>query len=262
MSRPLFHVDAFTDRPFAGNPAAVCLLEGPADEAWMQAVGAEMNLSETAFLYPQSDGYQLRWFTPTVEVDLCGHATLASAHVLWEHGRLAPDATARFHTRSGPLTARKAGAWIEMDFPAVPCEKADPPAGLLGALGARAIALFRAGPDYIVELDSEAAVRAVSPNFAALGHVKARGIAVTAPASTAGYDIASRFFAPAAGIPEDPVTGSLHCALAPLWSARLHKPDLLALQASARSGVLRLHPSGNRVALGGQAITLLRGELA
>jgi len=261
VSIPLHHVDAFSDRPFGGNPAAVCLLAGPADEAWMQALGAEMNLSETAFLYPENDGFRLRWFTPTVEVALCGHATLASAHILWETGRLVAGETARFYTQSGLLTARRDGAWIEMDFPATVCEPANAPAGLLDALGVMAVAVFRAGPDYVVELASEAEVRLAKPDFARLAELSARGIAVTAPASTPGCDIVSRFFAPAAGIAEDPVTGSLHCALAPLWSARLGKPALIAYQASARGGTLRVRLAGDRVLISGQAVTIFHAGL-
>jgi PhzF family phenazine biosynthesis protein len=258
---PLYQVDAFAARPFAGNPAAVCLLDQAGDDAWMQAVAAEMNLSETAFLHPERDGFRLRWFTPTVEVALCGHATLASAHVLWQTGRLRSEQEARFHTRGGLLTARLDGDWIEMDFPAVQPEPADPPPSLLAALGVRSLATYRAGPDYIVELASEADVRAARPNLALVAQVEARGVAVTAPASLEGFDIASRFFAPAAGIPEDPVTGSLHCALAPLWSPRLGKPELTAYQASARGGVLRLRLAGDRVLLSGQAVTVFHAEL-
>jgi PhzF family phenazine biosynthesis protein len=261
VSIPLYQVDAFTQREFAGNPAAVCLLDGPADEAWMQAMAAEMNLSETAFLHSAGDGFGLRWFTPTVEVALCGHATLASAHVLWETGRLAGDAVARFSTQSGLLTARRSADWIELDFPAVRSEPAAAPARLLEALGVEALAVFRAGPDYVLELGSEAQVRAASPDLGRLGEVSARGIGITARATTAGYDVVSRFFAPASGIPEDPVTGSLHCALGPLWSERLGKAELSAYQASARGGSLRVRVAGERVLILGQAVTVFRGEL-
>jgi PhzF family phenazine biosynthesis protein len=258
---PLYQVDAFAGRPFAGNPAAVCLLEEAADEAWMQAVAAEMNLSETAFLSPRQDGHGLRWFTPTIEVSLCGHATLASAHVLWEAGRLRPEAEARFHTKSGRLTARRAGNWIELDFPSVPCEPAEAPPGLLDALDAVSVAVFRGGEDYIVELESEDAVRAVEPDMAALAGIPARGVAVTAPALMASCDFVSRFFAPAAGIPEDPVTGSAHCALGALWAARLDKSELLAYQASRRGGTVRVRLANGRVLLGGQAVTIFSASL-
>jgi len=259
---PLFQVDAFTDRRFAGNPAAVCLLEGPADEGWMQTVAAEMNLSETAFLHPLGEGFGLRWFTPTVEVALCGHATLASAHVLWETGRLEPGAEARFETKSGLLTAQRDGEWIWLDFPAMPPSAAEAPAGLLEAVGTPSAQVYRGGEDYIVEIDSEAAVRSLRPDLGALAAIKARGVAVTAPASMDGYDFVSRFFAPAAGIPEDPVTGSAHCALGPLWGQRLGKTELLAYQASARGGTVRVRLAGDRVLLGGQAVTVFTTELA
>jgi PhzF family phenazine biosynthesis protein len=255
-------IDAFTARPFAGNPAAVCLLPEARDAAWMQQVAAEMNLSETAFLVRRADGYELRWFTPTVEVDLCGHATLASAHALWEWGELRPDETARFHTRSGLLTAERAGDWIEMDFPAVPAEPAAAPAGLAEALGARPVAVGRGALDYLLELESEAAVRGLRPDFAALEKVGAGCVTVTARSDAPEFDFVSRFFAPESGIPEDPVTGGAHCVLGPYWSKKLGKTEFLAYQASARGGVVRVRLAGERVKLGGQAVTVVRGELA
>ncbi|HLG68813.1 MAG TPA: PhzF family phenazine biosynthesis protein [Chloroflexota bacterium] len=258
---PLYQVDAFTDRRFSGNPAAVCLLHEPAGEAWMQALAAEMNLSETAYLVPRPDGFDLRWFTPAVEVALCGHATLASAHVLWETGRLAPHQEARFHTKSGLLTARQASGWIEMDFPAIRCEPSAVPSGLLEALDVQSTAVCRAGTDYLVEVEDEGEVQAASPDLVALAEVQARGIIVTAQATLPGYDVVSRFFAPASGIPEDPVTGSSHCALGPYWGAKLGKSELLAYQASARGGTVRVRLAGDRVLLGGQAITVFRGDL-
>jgi len=262
MPLRIVQVDAFTDRPFAGNPAAVCVLPAPRPDAWMRSVAREMNLSETAFLVRGDDGFSLRWFTPAVEVDLCGHATLASAHVLWEDGHLSAGAEARFHTRSGLLTARPRGAWIEMDFPATPEQAAAPPAGLLEALGVEALYVGRNEFDYLVEVASETAVREARPNFSALAKVEARGIIVTAPASTAGFDFVSRFFAPAVGIDEDPVTGSAHCCLGPYWSRRLGRTEFTALQTSARGGVVRVAVvAGERVMLGGQAVTVLRGEL-
>ncbi len=262
MPLPLFQVDAFTSHPFAGNPAAVCLLPGPADPRWMQDVASEMNLSETAFVHPVADGLSLRWFTPAVEVDLCGHATLASAHVLWGEGHLAPDAAARFHTKSGLLTARRSGDWIDMDFPATPAEPAAAPAGLAEALGVVPRAVGRSRFDYLVEVESEDAVRRLTPDFAALARVAARGIVVTSRAATDGYDFVSRFFAPRSGVPEDPVTGSAHCALAPWWAAQLRKSEMKAFQASPRGGVVRVRVAGDRVFLGGQAVTVLRGVLA
>jgi PhzF family phenazine biosynthesis protein len=261
MGLAIVQVDAFTDKPFAGNPAAVCIVPAPRDERWMQDVAREMNLAETAFLHRENDGYQLRWFTPTVEVALCGHATLASAHVLWEGGYLAPSTPARFHTKSGLLTAERRGAWIELDFPATVAAPAEPPPGLLDALHVQAVAVARSRFDYLVEVDSEATVRRLEPDFTALGRVEVRGVIVTSRASTAGFDFVSRFFAPASGINEDPATGSSHCALAPHWSARLGKMDLVAFQASPRGGVIRTRVQGDRVILGGQAVTVLRGEL-
>ncbi|HEX4600144.1 MAG TPA: PhzF family phenazine biosynthesis protein [Gemmatimonadales bacterium] len=261
MGLPIVQVDAFTSRAFAGNPAAVCVLPAPREERWMQDVAREMNVSETAFLHPQDDGYALRWFTPAIEVALCGHATLASAHVLWQEGHLAPGRQARFHTQSGLLTADRRAEWIELDFPATPAAPAPTPTGLAAALGASPRWVGRARFDYVVEVESEEVVRALAPDFAALERVEARGVVVTSRASTPGYDFVSRFFAPRAGVREDPVTGSTHCALMPFWSERLHKTALTAYQASPRGGVIRLRLEGDRVVLGGQAVTVLRGEL-
>lgn len=264
MTHRIVQVDAFTNRPFAGNPAAVCVLSGSADPRWMQVVAREMNLSETAFLHPESDGFRLRWFTPTVEVDLCGHATLASAHVLWEDGHLAKPVEARFHTRSGLLTARRAGDWIEMDFPAEPPVPTDPTEELRGALRVARDDLTYVGKnrmDYIVEVQSEAAVRALQPDFTLLRTVPARGVIVTARSSDPAYDFVSRFFAPAAGVDEDPVTGSAHCCLAPYWGRKLGKRELTGHQASARGGVVRVRPANDRVVLAGQAVTVLEGVL-
>src|SRR5688572_13160584 len=252
MSLHITQVDSFTNRPFAGNPAGVCILPTAASEAWMRDVAREMNLAETAFLVPRRGGYDLRWFTPSVEVDLCGHATLASAHVLWEDGHLEPNAQARFHTKSGLLTADRRDAWIELDFPATPAAPADAPPGLSEALGATPQFVGRSKFDYLVELDDEATVRRLDPDLGAVARVKARGVIVTSRADTGKYDFVSRFFAPQSGVPEDPVTGSAHCALAPYWSARLGKKELMAFQASARGGELRLRLEGDRVRLGGQ----------
>ncbi len=261
MTIPLFQVDAFTDKPFAGNPAAVCLLPGPRDEKWMQDVAREMNLSETAFLYPQQEGYNLRWFTPAVEVDLCGHATLASAHVLWEIGRLKPTEQARFHTKSGLLTATRRGDWIELDFPATPPKPTTAPAELARALGVTPRSVGQSRFDYLVEAESEQTVRRLKPDFALLATLPIRGLIVTARSGSPPYDFVSRFFAPQSGVPEDPVTGSAHCCLGPFWQTRLGKSEFLAYQASARGGVIRVRVGGERVYLGGQAVTVLRGEL-
>ncbi|HKA58551.1 MAG TPA: PhzF family phenazine biosynthesis protein [Gemmatimonadales bacterium] len=261
MGLRITQVDSFTNRPFAGNPAAVCILPKAATPAWMLDVAREMNLAETAFLVKQRDGYDLRWFTPTVEVDLCGHATLASAHVLWEDGHLKPNDQARFHTKSGLLTADRRGAWIELDFPATPATPADAPHGLIEALGAKPQFVGRSKFDYLVELQDDATVRKLDPDLGALSQVETRGVIVTSPADKGKYDFVSRFFAPQSGVPEDPVTGSAHCALAPYWSAKLGKKDLMAFQASARGGEIRLRLEADRVRLGGQAVTVLRGEL-
>jgi predicted PhzF superfamily epimerase YddE/YHI9 len=254
-------VDAFTDKPFSGNPAAVCILSAPAEERWMQNVASEMNLSETAFLHPERDGYRLRWFTPAVEVDLCGHATLASAHVLYETQSLPANREARFHTRSGLLKAGLDGDWIKMDFPAVPTEPCLAPPGLLEAMGAKPSFVGKTRFDYLLEVESESTLRGLRPNFQKLLELNVRGVIVTTRGNSDPYDFVSRFFAPGAGINEDPVTGSAHCSLGPYWSARLGKKDLWAFQASARGGVVRVGIRGERVLLGGQARTVLRGEL-
>jgi PhzF family phenazine biosynthesis protein len=261
MPLPLFQVDAFAGRPFAGNPAAVCLLDAPAGEAWMQSVAAEMNLSETAFVAPRPDGFALRWFTPVVEVELCGHATLAAAHVLWEEGRLEQDAPAHFHTLSGLLTARRIEGGVTMDFPAKPEEETDPPSGLAEALGLEPAYCGRSQFDLLADVGSEAALRALRPNFAVLRRVEARGVIATAPAQGGGYDFVSRFFAPRVGIDEDPVTGSAHCVLAPYWARRLGRDELSAHQASRRGGDVRVRLDGDRVHLAGSAVTVLRGTL-
>jgi len=262
MSLPLVHVDAFTATPFAGNPAAVCLLQRAADAGWMQAVAAEMNLPETAFVVAQADGFGLRWFTPTIEVDLCGHATLAAAHVLWEEQRLPAGTVARFHTRSGVLTAARRGDWIELDFPSEPAAPADAPAGLLGALDVAAKWTGRNRFDWLVEVDDEDTVRGLTPDLARLAEVPTRGVIVTAPGGDGGPDFVSRFFAPRAGIPEDPVTGSAHCCLGPFWSARFGRAELTGYQASRRGGTVRVRVGEGRTRLAGQAVTVVRGTLA
>ena len=261
MALGIVQVDAFTSKPFSGNPAAVCVLPGERSAAWMQDVAREMNLSETAFLLPREDGFGLRWFTPAVEVDLCGHATLAGAHVLWETGRLGPAEEARFHTRSGLLTAVRRGDWIELDFPATPDAPATAPPGLVEALGVEPRYVGKGRFDFLVELADEQAVRGLRPDFGRLRAVPARGVIVTAPSASAEWDFVSRFFAPACGVDEDPVTGSAHCCLAPFWSHRLGKSRLAARQLSARGGVLRVELAGDRVRIQGQAVTVLRGEL-
>ena len=258
----LYQVDAFTSEAYAGNPAAVCLLEGEKSDLWMQAVAAEMNLSETAFLLPIEQGYSLRWFTPVAEVDLCGHATLAAAHVLWEGNLLERTEKARFFTRSGPLFASYKEPWIELDFPAQPCRETTAPTGLYATLGiTKALHTGKSTEDYLVELNSENALRKLKPNFRRLQEISARGVIVTAKGSTGGYDFVSRFFAPALGIDEDPVTGSAHCTLGPYWMKKLGKERMLAYQASKRGGELYVVPAEERVFISGRAVTVLRGEL-
>jgi PhzF family phenazine biosynthesis protein len=261
MTQTIVQVDAFTDRAFAGNPAAVCVLHSPRDEQWMQDVAREMNLSETAFLQREGDTFQLRWFSPTIEIDLCGHATLASAHVLWEDGHLAPDEEARFRTRSGQLVARREGDRITMDFPADPPHVTDAPAALMEALAVRASYVGRGRFDYLVEVESEDVVRRLRPNMSELERVTTRGVIVTARSNDPGLDFVSRFFAPAAGVPEDPVTGSAHCCLGPYWRDRLGKNELTGYQASARGGTVGVRCLDARVLLSGHAVTVLRAEL-
>jgi predicted PhzF superfamily epimerase YddE/YHI9 len=257
MGLPLWLVDAFTAEPFAGNPAAVTILDRPRDDRWMQRVAAEMRHSETAFLLREGEAWRLRWFTPKVEVDLCGHATLASAHVL--HGKGGGAGALRFLTRSGELPAARDGEWIELDFPALPPVEEPPPPGLLESLGVHPLATARSRFDRLVLLESEEAVRAVEPDFAALARVDTRGVIVTARGGP--RDFVSRFFAPAAGVDEDPVTGSAHCVLAPFWAARLGRRELTGFQASARGGEVRVRLRGDRVLLGGRAVTVSAGEL-
>lgn len=261
MGIPIFQVDAFTDRPFRGNPAAVCLLDAPADAAWMQQVAAEMNLSETAFLWSEGNDYRLRWFTPAVEVDLCGHATLAGAHTLWESGILYPAALARFQTRSGLLTAARIDGWIELNFPATPPTAVEPPPALRQALDVEPLFAGKSRFDYLIEVASADEVRQLMPDHARLRSLDVRGVMVTARGDTDGIDFVSRFFAPGSGIDEDPVTGSAHCCLTPYWAERLGKDRLTAYQASARGGTVRVALDGDRVRLAGQAVTVLRGEL-
>ena len=260
-SQRFSQIDAFTDRPFAGNPAAVCVLPAPRDPGWMQLVASEMNLAETAFLLRRAEGYDLRWFTPAAEVDLCGHATLASAHLLWEEGHLEQEAAATFHTRSGVLTAKRQGDMIWLDFPATPVRPAAMLPDLERAVGAPIRYLGRTAFDYFIELESEAAVRALEPDLTLIARLPVRGVVVTARSGDGRHDFVSRFFAPQVGVPEDPVTGSAHCALGPFWAARLGTDELAGYQASSRGGTVLVRVAGDRVHLGGQAVTVLRGEL-
>jgi PhzF family phenazine biosynthesis protein len=267
MEIPLLQIDAFTSQPFRGNPAAVCLLDRAHPEEWMQAVAAEMNLSETAFVLPRADGFDLRWFTPMVEVPLCGHATLASAHALWETGRLAAGEEARFHTHSGLLTARRLDHLIELDFPAIPVEEATLPEEARAALGVSPRAVHATPPrglidrNYLIELASEADVRNAQPDFERLRRGAPAGAIITARADAGPYDFVSRYFAVHVGINEDPVTGGAHCSLTPYWARRLDKLEMNAYQASARGGELRVRLDEGRVRLAGQGVTVFRGTL-
>lgn len=256
-----FVVDAFTDRPFAGNPAAVVPLPDWRDKAWLQSVAMEMNLSETAFLVPNAHGFDLRWFTPKVEVDLCGHATLASALVVSHLSLQADRPEILFSTRSGILKALVQQDRIQLDFPIKPEMEAEPPPGLVEALAVTPRYVGKSQFDYLVEVESEAVVRGLAPDFKQLSTVACRGIIVTARSADARFDFVSRFFAPAAGVDEDPVTGSAHCCLADFWKKRLGKDKFVAFQASARGGVVHVQVQQQRVLLGGQAVIVAHGEL-
>ncbi len=260
MQIPIYQVDAFTAEPFSGNPAAVCLLTGAREEQWMQKVAREMNLSETAFLYKMADGYNLRWFTPTVEVDLCGHATLAAAYVLFETGRLAKREEARFHTKSGVLKAVKREDWIELDFPAEPVVEAEIPSLICDALNVTPLFCGKNRLDYLVEVGSEKILREITPDNTLLRKLNSRGVIVTSRTDKEGLDFVSRFFAPGVGIDEDPVTGSAHCCLGPYWQMKTGKNEFLAYQASERGGYIKVRVGDDRVYLGGQAAMIIRGE--
>lgn len=262
MSIRIWQVDAFSKKPFHGNPAGVCVLDSTPRDEWMQQVAIEMNLSETAFLEARDDhSWSLRWFTPATEVKLCGHATLASAHVLWREGLVETSQEIGFHTLSGLLTARPCDRLIEVDFPARPPRPAEAPAGLTAALGIEPIQVARDAEDLLVLATDEAAVRSLDPDIRALGGIKVRGIIVTAEAENGKHDFVSRFFAPAVGVDEDPVTGSAHCCLAPFWGERLGKTEMSGYQASARGGTVHMRLAGDRVVIGGEAVTTLRAEL-
>lgn len=275
MGQKIYTVDAFTGEAFRGNPAAVCILEREVSERWMRNVAAEMNLSETAFVLRENGHYRLRWFTPAVEVKLCGHATLASAHILWEEGHLEAGEQARFETLSGTLSADKEDKWIKLDFPAKAAKESAPPSGLLESLGIeKPVYVGKNVFDYLVEVENEDIIAGLRPDMGLLATVEARGVIVTAKASGAANpkssaketattpDFISRFFAPAAGVDEDPVTGSAHCCLTPYWANKLGKTEMDAYQASARGGRMRVALRGDRVWMFGEAVTVLRGELA
>ncbi len=255
-------VDAFTSTPFAGNPAAVCHLSGAGDADWMQAIARELNQPATAFVVPMSDGFGLRWFSPKTELALCGHGTLASAHVLWEEGAVAPGDMVRFHSPAGTLACVRRDGWIAMDFPSEPPRAVESPPDLIRALGVNARFVGRNRLDYLVELESAAAVRGADPDLDLLRTIPTRGVILTALADTDEHDFVSRFFAPSAGVGEDAVTGSAHPCLGPFWGDRLGKVDLTAYQASARGGTVRVSLRGERVDVGGQAVTVARGAFA
>lgn len=257
-------VDAFASGPFTGNPAAVCVLDAPAPAAWMQALAGEMNLSETAFLSPAGEAFHLRWFTPTVEVDLCGHATLAAAHLLYESGRLSPEAEAQFETKSGRLGVRmEAAGRYTMDFPATPPAATEVTDGIGDVFGVPPVWTGRSRFDLFAELGCEADVRALDPDPQAVAALGARGVILSARADAgAPYDVVSRFFAPGVGVNEDPATGSAHCAIGPYWAGALHTDTIVCHQASARGGRIGVRVLGDRVELSGHAVTIYRGRLS
>ena len=264
MGVPIYQVDAFAERPFSGNPACVCLMEERKEDGWLQAVAAEMNLSETAFVWPRNDleePFHLRWFTPVAEVELCGHATLATSHVLWQSGRLKETDEAVFHTLSGRLSSSKQGELITLDFPCRPPVETAPPAGLIDSLGIEPLFVGTDGTDYMIEVATENTVASLSPDFQQLGRISARGIIVTAASDSNERDFVSRFFGPAVGIDEDPVTGSAHTIMAPYWAKKLGITKMKAEQISARGGMIEIEMNGDRTLLGGKAQTIFAGEL-
>lgn len=262
MPTRVFQIDAFTDRPFAGNPAAVCIMPEERDDCWMQAIAAEMNLSETAFIHRLGNGFSLRWFTPAMEVDLCGHATLASAHALWSENIVADEHIIRFQTKSGALSCIKSGSMIHLDFPATPAREANPPDGLLEALQVRPLFVGESKFDKLIHVEAEQALRALRPDFARLREMPMRSVIVTSKSEDPRFDFVSRCFAPGVGIDEDPVTGSAHCCLGPYWREKLGKSEMTAFQASHRGGIVRVRMNVDRVILGGNAVTVMRGELS
>ena len=263
MGQSIIQVDAFTRKAFQGNPAAVCVMTSLHDALWMQSVAKEMNLSETAFVLKQEQYYSLRWFTPATEVPLCGHATLASAHVLWTEGYASTGQKLQFRTKSGILTAQYQDDWIELDFPANRSQEIPPITKLGDALGVRLKTVSYNSLGYLVEVATVEQVKQLQPNFSLLKQLPISQVIVTSKGeSNSEYDFVSRFFAPGLGIDEDPVTGAAHCCLAPYWRDRLHKDQFLAYQASSRGGVVKInYNGGDRVMLQGQAVSVMRGEL-
>lgn len=256
----IYIVDAFTEHPYKGNPAAVCILDSERSDQWMQNVASEMNLSETAFLIEENEGYSLRWFTPEAEVDLCGHATLASAHILWEESIFCGEEV-RFITKSGWLSAKKIGQWIQLNFPLEREQESEAPIELVEGLGTDFTYVGKNRLDYLVEVEDEETLRNLQPNFRLLKTLKSRGIIVTSKSNRSQADFVSRCFYPALGVDEDPVTGSAHCCLGPYWQRKLNKNDLIAIQLSKREGLLKLSVGTERILLSGQAVTTLRGDL-
>jgi predicted PhzF superfamily epimerase YddE/YHI9 len=261
MTVRIVQIDAFTTEPFRGNPAGVCVLDEWAPAEWMQAVAAEMNLSETAFLVRRGEGFEIRYFTPTVEVPLCGHATLASAHLLWEEGVVSPGEMIALQARGGELAAGREGEWVRLDFPAIPASEAEIPAGLSEALGAEILGAYQSWENgYLVELDGVATVRDLEPDFTRLRRFGPINVTAVGEKKD-GCDFVSRFFAPSLGIDEDPVTGVAHCSLAPFWAERLGKDEMVGHQLSRRGGVVKVRARGERVDILGQAVTVMRGEM-
>lgn len=261
MTAPFTLVDAFAHGPFTGNPAGVVLLESAAEEAWMQSVAAEINHAETAFCWPLENGYSLRWFTPTVEVDLCGHATLATRHVLHEEGLVEDGTAVNFLSKSGPLVCTSADGVLSLDFPSVPVRTIDAPVGFEDSVPVKTVAVMRNDFDWYVELENESAVLEFQPDMAAIARVGLRGVCLTATAESIKADFVSRFFAPASGVPEDHVTGSAHCALGPYWGEKLGLDRLTGYQASKRGGFVGIQIRGDRTILSGQARSVVRGTL-
>lgn len=263
MAVAIYQVDAFTKEAFSGNSAAVCLIKTAVTDEWMQKVAMEMNVSETAFVMKEKDGFRLRWFTPEKEVSLCGHATLASAHILWEEQLLEVNEVVKFYTKSGILTAVKFGQLIELNFPREDVKEVEAPENLQQAIGDGVKLNFvgQGKDDYLVEVESEEVLRSLTPNFELLKTIPSRGVIVTSRSSNSDIDFVSRFFAPRLGVNEDPVTGSSHCSLAPYWKSRLSKNEFIAYQASKRGGKLHVRVENERVVLGGEAVTIMKGEL-
>jgi PhzF family phenazine biosynthesis protein len=257
----IFLINAFTDQPFTGNPAAVCFLPGPKDAEWMQKVAKEINLPTTAFIEHTNGGFSLRWFTPTTEIPLCGHGTLASAYVLWEIGYIQAEHSVSFSTKSGILTAAVKNGWIELDFPSAPDHEITAPDKLIKALGVVPKYVGKNQLDYIVEVESEDVVKNLTPAIDSIAQLPIRGVIVTSRSSSGKFDFISRFFSPAQGIVEDAVTGSAHCCLGPYWKRRLNKDEFIAYQVSSRGGMIKVKIANNRVLLSGKAVTILKGEL-